>query len=74
MGFLSKPKITAQPALPPAANPPVFASVYSRVAAENATKKKKVTPKDAGFGDDAGKTQTQALAAATPTATPSLLG
>ncbi len=73
MGSLFKPKITGQPALPPAANPPVFANVYSSIAG-NAAKKKHPKPSDAGFGDDGGKTANQALAKPVTTATPSLLG
>lgn len=75
MGSLFKPKITGQSALPPAANPPVFANIYSSIAGNTANQKKKPPkPSDAGFGDDGGKTANQALAKPVTTATPSLLG
>lgn len=73
MGFLSRPKTEKQPALPPAANPPIFASTYSAIAG-GANRKKKITPKDSGFGTDGGGLDTNALAKPSPTATPSLLG
>ena len=74
MGSLFKPKLTPGPATPPAANPPVFASVYSRIAGSTGPKKKKPTAADAGFGDGGTHPENQQLATATPTATPSLLG
>lgn len=74
MGALFKPKITGQPMIPPAANPPVFANIYSSIAGNQAKQKKTLKPGDAGFGDDGGRTANQALAKPITTATPSLLG
>lgn len=75
MGSLFKPKIgTQMPPLPPAANPPTFASVYSQIAGGKAGQKSaRKASKDAGFGDGDGGEPT-ALAKPVTTATPSLLG
>ena len=76
VGSLFKPKIeTTAPPLPPAANPPTFASVYSSIAGQAGQKKLKKASKDAGFGDTDGSAPGgQPLAKPITTATPSLLG
>jgi len=75
MGSLFKPKIEKMPPLPPAANPPTFASVYSSIAGRAGQSKLRKAAKDAGFGDSDGSTPgAQALAKPITTATPSLLG
>lgn len=79
MGFIKnlfKPKIESKmPPLPPAANPPTFASAYSQIAAGAGQKRIRKASKEAGFGDSDGTTPSnQTLANPVTTATPSLLG
>lgn len=71
MGSLLKPKIDMAPALPPAANPPVFANAYSQLAGAKAMQKKKNE-----FGGGTVKNDGGLAGSATPAplATPSLLG
>jgi hypothetical protein len=71
MGSLVKPKLQSSPALPPMANPPVFANAYSQIAAGAAGKK----PKKGEFGGTVKNEGGLAGAVApAPLATPSLLG
>ena len=70
-----KPKIEKPPPLPPMANPPLFASAYSQIAAGQGIRAKAKTKNAAGFEDINATASTGTdLAKPVALATPSLLG